>query len=1436
MSKAPIRAVGSGLVVFVSAYGSIALTRNAEHLSTFWLANAFLLALILRYPSRSWTTFLFGGFLGQATAHFLVSDPLPFVLGVSALNMIEVVAVAAALRRWAGPDLDITRLPHLGVFVLFAGILAPAVESTVAAVFLAPVKHVSPAAIWTVWYPVNALGFLVFTPPLLVRGQASLAGLLRPGRRLEAAAWLAALVAGSAGALCQVKYPLLFLPMAVLALVAVRLGPAGATLGVGFVAVSAAVATLNGYGPVMLASGDPTTRSFVLQGFIACLVLSNLPLTALLSDLARLDRKAREANRRLRSAETIARMGHWRLDLSSDELTWSDGTYSIHGLDPASFRLTLDSALTIYHPDDRAAIAETVATAVRTGQAYESGLRIIRSDGAIRDVLSRGLCETAPDGRVTALFGTVMDVTDLRQAEQAAVESEARYRLLADNTNDMITHMDLTGRGLFVSPGAQELLGYEAETLVGTSPHQMIHPDDAAPLRALFADLGAGRIEQAVNVNRLRHRDGRWIWVEASLKLLRSPGGQPSSIVATMRDISERKLADEALRDSEARYRMLADNASDMITHMDLAGRRLFVSPGSRELTGYSPEELIGTERAAFVHPDDEPSLRRKLEDLVSGRTDLVANINRIRHKDGWWIWIEATVKLLRDASGQPTGLVSALRDITDRKLADEALRQSEKRYKLLAENSTDLIALKPSFTADRSYVSPSVVAMTGYTPDEFLGLKAPSYIHSEDQDRVEAVFAALTASQPAATILHRIRHKAGHWLWVETDFRLINADGPGRTVLLRSRDVTVRQKAEEALAASEARYRALAETTSDVITQLDLTLSRNYVSPSCRTMLGYEQEELLGVRPSTRMHPEDSPPVIVIAKRLAAGEMDGDRTTVTYRSLHKDGHWIWIETVMTLVRDKTTGAPRSIICSLRDISERQRVARHLERAKEAAEAAAVAKTEFVANMSHELRTPLAGIIGVHDLLRMDPGLSPPQRRLVDLAGDAGRSLLAIVNDVLDFSKMDAGQLALESVPFDLDHLLTGCCDLARQQLNGKPVTIALDRDPGPLGRFVADPTRLRQITLNLLTNAVKFTDAGRITLTAAYREETGTLRVAITDTGIGIPPERIGSLFERFTQADTSTTRRYGGTGLGLAISKRLTDLMAGRIGAESVPTGGSTFWFELPLLRHDGGLAQAPEEPGDAPRMVERRLLLAEDNVVNAEIIEAMLATRGYTITSVPDGAVAVRAACEGTAAIDLILMDLQMPVMDGLSATAAIRTDEARSGRRRIPIVGLTANALAEDAAACLSAGMDAHVAKPIDWRALFSLLEDLLGPGAEPLVVDSTRDRPDVLDMAKLEELSELIGRDRLGSMMERFLADLRIRLAAVLSGDRDELSGAVHVLVSTAGQLGFGELSTLCAEADRQLRSGSGFHRTEELRGAAERAASAAARSGFAAVA
>ena len=265
----------------------------------------------------------------------------------------------------------------------------------------------------------------------------------------------------------------------------------------------------------------------------------------------------------------------------------------------------------------------------------------------------------------------------------------------------------------------------------------------------------------------------------------------------------------------------------------------------------------------------------------------------------------------------------------------------------------------------------------------------------------------------------------------------------PGGGMVRTYADITSRRRAEDSVRNSEAKYRMLADSTSDVITQLDLDFRRIYVSPASRAVFGYAPDEMLGSRPTRFIHPDDAAAVRTFAESMVAGAFPDDRATMTYRFRHKEGHWIWIEAGLNLVRDPGTGAPASLICSLRDISERQRVARHLERAKAAAETAARIKTEFLANMSHELRTPLTGILGIHDLLHDDQTLGRQQRRYLGLARDAGRSLLSIVNDVLDFTKMEAGQFSLERVPFELGPLIQACRDLVQGDARRKSLRVA---------------------------------------------------------------------------------------------------------------------------------------------------------------------------------------------------------------------------------------------------------------------------------------------------------------------------------------------------------------------------------------------------------
>ncbi|HZZ36656.1 MAG TPA: ATP-binding protein [Caulobacteraceae bacterium] len=380
-----------------------------------------------------------------------------------------------------------------------------------------------------------------------------------------------------------------------------------------------------------------------------------------------------------------------------------------------------------------------------------------------------------------------------------------------------------------------------------------------------------------------------------------------------------------------------------------------------------------------------------------------------------------------------------------------------------------------------------------------------------------------------------------------------------------------------------------------------------------------------------------------------------------------------------------------------------------------AAEAANHAKSAFLATMSHEIRTPLNGVLGMAQAMAAG-SLSEVQRERLAIVHQSGEALLAILNDILDLSKIEAGKLELEEIDFDLGQVVHGAHSAFTAIANNKGLSFALDVGKAR-GAYLGDPTRLRQILYNLISNAVKFTEKGEIRVTAVYAD--AMLRLAVSDTGVGIPPEGLKSLFEKFTQVDATTTRRFGGTGLGLAICQQLSRLMGGAIEVESEVGRGSTFSLVIPLTRlgdeRDAPALPAPDAQG-SERQLALRVLAAEDNTVNQLVLKTLLHRIGIDPLVVGDGAAALEAWEAGE--WDAILMDAQMPVMDGLTATKAIRQREAASGRRRTPIIALTANALSHQVAEYLASGMDDHVAKPIEARRLFEALEAAIDGAEEP----------------------------------------------------------------------------------------------------------------------
>tara|TARA_R110002051_G_scaffold154937_3_gene227072 strand:- start:2380 stop:4380 length:2001 start_codon:yes stop_codon:yes gene_type:complete len=590
---------------------------------------------------------------------------------------------------------------------------------------------------------------------------------------------------------------------------------------------------------------------------------------------------------------------------------------------------------------------------------------------------------------------------------------------------------------------------------------------------------------------------------------------------------------------------------------------------------------------------------------------------------------------------------------------------------------------------------------------------------HPDDATMAARSFKKLFTSDAPVTLRYRAVHPSGEVRQHLTWGRRQPPDAEGRVWLVGMvMDVTDHVD-DTALIEGERAFRFVADHTSDMVVRHRVGVGLTYVSPASLAVFGYTPDEMLGKDPASLVVAEDVNRIRGLLhdriKRREAVSTKG----YEYRGLHKDGRHVWMEANPRLVINGA-GEVTEIVDVVRDISARKQAEAELNAAKIAAEAASQAKSEFLANMSHELRTPLTSILGFSRLIGVDGTLSDTDRSYLDLIRSAGETLLAVVNDVLDLSKLEAGAMTLDPLPFSTGELARSVVALMGGQASSKGLSLTCEVDDDV--HLLGDAARLRQILLNLVSNAIKFTERGsvRVVLSVEATAQPGQalLLGRVIDTGIGLETEQIERIFERFTQADGSVSRRFGGTGLGLAISRRLVRMMGGEITAESDGVSGSTFDFRVPLSMAEVGNAVVEAIPREQPNRA-MRVLLAEDNPANQALIQALLAPLGVALDMVMNGQQAVEAASKG--AYDVILMDMQMPVMDGPTAARAIR---ASSGPGHdTPIVALTANVLPEQIAECRASGMQAHVAKPIDPSALIAALIEHARPDTQTITSQS-----------------------------------------------------------------------------------------------------------------
>jgi PAS domain S-box-containing protein len=743
-------------------------------------------------------------------------------------------------------------------------------------------------------------------------------------------------------------------------------------------------------------------------------------------------------------------------------------------------------------------------------------------------------------------------------------------------------------------------------------------------------------------------------------------------------------------------------NARDLFGVASPDGVILEVNPAWEPATGWTRDELVGARYMDFVHPDSRETVAATLGGAALDEFSTI----RVQwaHKGGGWVWLEGQLRI-----GPNGELMGTIREISDEVSRSYELEQARQAQSLLTQTAgVGTWRIDPRVGGvEWSPEWRDMLARGGVTirtREDFAAV-----CHPDDFDEVIAALDGATLRGESRAFSHRFKDAAGRWIWVRAHVR---AERVAEGVFIAhgiSQDVTALAEAISALTESEKRAQARTErlnvalgAAKAAVVHIDYAEETLWLSPRFDAIIGqtmtYDQAKR-AVWPF--VHPEDASVVEAAVRSWLDG---GPVEPLQVRIRRPDGAERWVD-IYTEIKKDANGRWLRSVSLLMDVDEHKRQQLALIAAESAATSASEAKSQFLANMSHEIRTPMNGILGVLHLLK-GRDLAAADRAMLDEALACGEMLQSILDDVVDFSKIEAGRLELHDEPVDPGALLRGVAKMLRPQAEDKGLSLTVEIGALP-ARVTTDPVRLRQCLFNLIGNAVKFTARGgvRVRATARGGGEDVRLRFEIEDTGIGIPAEAQRGLFERFSQADASTTRRFGGSGLGLAITRRIAEMMGGAVGCVSRAGVGSTFWLEVSVSTADASETASPE----AECLLDGiRVLVVEDNPTNRLIATKMLEALGASVRTAEDGKRGVEAAA--ASAFDLILMDIQMPGIDGLEATRRIQALDGPSART--PVIALTANVLSFQTETYLDAGMSGVVGKPLSPQALHSELVRVL----------------------------------------------------------------------------------------------------------------------------
>jgi PAS domain S-box-containing protein len=1015
-----------------------------------------------------------------------------------------------------------------------------------------------------------------------------------------------------------------------------------------------------------------------------------------------------EKERRLREAQEVAHLGFWRWNVKTGDVEWSDEVYKIFCLNPKEYTPHIDTILALSPwPNDNQRNQELIKHVTETHSPGFFEQKFLRPDQSIGHCFSTFQGNFDENGDLIFIVGTLLDITERKKAEEKLMESEKRLLMTLEVTKIGIWDWDIKKDIWYASAMFYTMLGYEPVS--GPADRgvwlERAHPDERAAIEEKIKNVLLGTAIDYQYEARARHSDGSYRWHNVIGNAIEwDKDGKPSRLIGVRIDITDRKQAEKALRDSEEKYRSIYENIQDVYYETLSDGKIIEISPSIEVISKglYKQQDLIGKSMYDF-YPDI--AIREKLIATMQKSGRVSDYELQLINRDGSLIQCSVSAKLSFNSEGGIEKIIGSLHDITERKKADDIILKERTLLRTLIDNLPNGV-----FVKDKEYrkiiVNPiHIKDVDGHL--KYLGMNTEIDILGKTDFEVfpkeiaEKFFIDdMKVICDGAVILNNIGtgyYEDGRQLWLLVS-KIPLRDKKGEIIGMVgvTLDITERKQAEEALKTSEEKFRTIFDNANDGMFLLSPdTINFIMCNLSCSKMLGYSSDEFLDLDISLILPSDELPVIHGQIQKLLRDEL-GARIDIKFR--RKDGTVFTADLSSTIV---TIENKKLVLIVFRDITERLLKESELSLAKEKAEESDKLKTSFLHNISHEIRTPLNGIIGFSDMIA-NPNISSEKRmQFSQIIRSSSDQLISIVDDIISIATIETGNEKPHEKESDINKLLQFLKSQNLHKIESKNLSFIVSSSLTDDEAFVmVDQAKLLQILNQLISNSAKFTLEGFIKINCTL--DGNFIKFIVEDTGIGIPPEMQERIFDRFFQIDYGDTRTYGGTGLGLTIVKSYVNFLSGEIHLDSKPGKGSMFIISIPYkpvkqIKHlNKPVNENLENIGPAT------ILIADDELANFELLREFLSDLNLTIIHVENGLQAVE-ACKNNPSISLVLMDVKMPKMDGYEAARQIK-----EFRPRLPIIVQTAYIFQNEREESMSTYIDGFIEKPINQAILLETL--------------------------------------------------------------------------------------------------------------------------------